>query len=166
MELEVIEGNDPAVKLYQGHGFKPKRQLLSFQATHDVDAREKGLREVDIRLVSNQVTRHGLPDLPWQISGESLAQVGPPSKGYQLNDAYMIVSNLEGSDIRIRGLITELGSRRQGLATRLLHAVMAKGSGKTWIVPPFCPQELEPFFLKAGFERGSISQVQMSMQLA
>ncbi len=166
IELEVIEGNDIAVRLYESHGFEPKRQLLSFQATHPVDAREKGLREVDIRHVANQVTRHGLPDLPWQVSGESLAQVGPPSKGYQLNDAYIIVSDLESSDIKIRGLITELGSRRQGLATRLLHVVMAKNPGKTWIVPPFCPQELEPFFLKAGFARGSVSQVQMSKQLA
>jgi ribosomal protein S18 acetylase RimI-like enzyme len=165
MDLEVIEGNDPAIRLYESHDFKTVRRLLSFQASSTDVVSEDQLREVDIREISGLVIRYGLPDLPWQISGESLAQMGPPNRGYQLEDSFVVLSNPEDPTIVVRALITKPESRRRGMGRRVLQAAMAKHEKKSWMVPALCPQEFEAFFLNSGFELGSLAQFQMTRQL-
>jgi GNAT superfamily N-acetyltransferase len=165
MELEVIEGNDPATRLYESHDFKTVRRLISFQASSPDIASEDHLREVDTREIAGFVNRYGLPDLPWQISGESLAQMGPPNRGYQLQDSFVVMSNPEDPTIVVRALITKPESRRKGMGTRVLQAAMARHGDKSWMVPALCPQEFEAFFLNAGFGPGSLAQRQMIRQL-
>lgn len=165
MDLEVIEGNDPAIRLYESHDFKTVRRLLSFQASSPDIVSEDQLREADIREIAGLVTRYGLPDLPWQTSGESLAQMGPPNRGYQLQDSFVVLSNPEDPTIVVRALITKPESRRKGMGTRVLQAAMAKHDEKSWMVPALCPQEFEAFFLNAGFEAGSLAQLQMTREL-
>jgi N-acetylglutamate synthase-like GNAT family acetyltransferase len=108
---------------------------------------------------------YGLPDLPWQISGESLAQAGPPGKAYQMGSAYAAISDPERSHVAIRTIVVESEARQQGQATQLLRAVMAQYPGKTWIVPALCPAEIGGVFEKVGFEREDLSQLQMALEL-
>jgi hypothetical protein len=43
------------------------------------------LEEADLRVMAAVVTRDGLSDLPWQLSGETLAQPTPPCVVYRLD---------------------------------------------------------------------------------
>jgi ribosomal protein S18 acetylase RimI-like enzyme len=166
MGLEVIEGNDPAIGLYESRGFKVRRRLLSFQAPPGPAAGDDNLQETDVRDIAGHVTRHGLPHLPWQVSGESLAQMGPPFRGYQLQGAYAVLSDPEAATIAIRALVTDPENRGKGQAKRLLRALMARYPDKSWSIPALCPQEIEPVFVKAGFTRGDLSQLQMARVIA
>jgi ribosomal protein S18 acetylase RimI-like enzyme len=164
MVLEVIEQNDPGIRLYQGCGFRILRQLVGY-AVAEPEGIQGELKEIDIRKAARMVTMYGLPDLPWQVSGESLAYAGPPGKAYQMESAYVAISDPEQSHVAIRTIVVEPEARQRGQATRLLHAVMAEHPGKTWIVPALCPAEIGGVFEKVGFEKEDLSQLQMVLEL-
>ncbi len=165
MVLEVIAGNEPALRLYQKCGFVAVRELWGFVAENVTVEGEAALQEIDIRLIADLVGVWGLPDLPWQVSAETLAQAGPPSRGFQLDDAYAVISNPEREQIALRCVLVKPESRRQGQAKRLLRALMAQYPGRIWRVPAICPQECAPLFESLGFEREPLSQVQMRLAL-
>lgn len=176
MVLEAIEGNEPALRLYRQAGFQAVRRLVSYDARPDAapgcrgrqpgPAAGPGLgREVDLRELAGRVSACGLPDLPWQISGESLACLGPPNVAYAWEEAYIALSNPAAEAIAVRSLLVLPQARGRGRAVQLLRATMARYPGKTWRVPPFCPEELGGLFERAGFVRGSLSQVQMRIEL-
>jgi ribosomal protein S18 acetylase RimI-like enzyme len=161
MVLEVIEQNTAALRLYKGCGFRVLRRLVSLTASRpEVDVRGE-LSEVDVRETAWLVTAHGLPELPWQISGESLACLGPPNRAYRMGAACIVISNPDAPRIGIRSLVVEPCARRQRQATRLLQAVFAHHPGKEWSVPALCPEEIGGVFEKVGFEKGKLSQLQM-----
>jgi ribosomal protein S18 acetylase RimI-like enzyme len=165
MVLEVIEQNTPAVRLYQGCGFRTLRRLVSLEASGLRKTTCSELEEVDLYQVALLVTMFGLPDLPWQISGETLAQSGPPSRAYRLGNAFVAISNPDEDQVAIRSLLVKPQSRGKGQAARLLEAVMAKHPDKIWRVPALCPEEVGGVFEKVGFEEGSLSQFQMAIDL-
>jgi ribosomal protein S18 acetylase RimI-like enzyme len=167
MVLEVIEDNDPAIGLYRRAGFVTVRQLASYDAGPTPSApAEPGLGgEVDLRELAGQVSAYGLPDLPWQISGESLADLGPPNVAYRWEGAYIALSSPEADTIAIRSLLVRPEARGRGRARQLLRATMARYPGKTWRVTAHCPEELGGIFEQAGFERGTLSQFQMRIEL-
>jgi GNAT superfamily N-acetyltransferase len=161
MVLEVIEQNTPAVQLYEGCGFRVIRRLVSLTASRPEIDGQTELSEVDVREVARLVTTYGLPDLPWQISGESLACLGPPNRAYRKGAACIVISDPDAPRIGINCLLVEPHARRGGQATRLLKAVLARHSGKEWSVPALCPQEIGSVFEKVGFVTGELSQLQM-----
>jgi ribosomal protein S18 acetylase RimI-like enzyme len=165
MVLEVIENNEPALRLYEACGFKTERRLVSYEGTFAGMEGQAELREVDIREVARLVTMYGLENLPWQVSGESLASSGPPNKAYQLEDAAIVISNPHAEQVAVRSLIVKPGSRGQGQATRLLQALTRKYPHKKWLVPALCPEEVGPVFEKAGLQRGELSQLQMRTEI-
>ena len=166
MVLEVIESNMPAVRLYEACGFKTERRLVGFEASFaDTDPSAR-LQEVDLREVARLVTSHGLDNLPWQISGESLAQVGPPSQAYRLDDAYAAISNPAAEQVAIRSVIVHPSARRQGQASRLIRAVISQDPDKKWLVPALCPEEVGGLFERLGFERAALTQYQMRVEIA
>lgn len=162
MELEVIEANAAGVRVYEKSGFRTLRRLLSFGLRGAEDGRATGLEEVDIREVSRRVTAHGLSDLPWQISGESLAQMCPPSRAYKMGSAYAAVSNPDEPVVSIRSIVVEPRERRKGNAARLLRGLMAEYPGRQWNVPALCPEEIGTLFESVGFTRGPLSQLHMA----
>jgi ribosomal protein S18 acetylase RimI-like enzyme len=167
MVLEVIEQNEPALQLYRKSGFRAVRRLVGYVATPPYEGsgidgkRQTSLQAIDVREFARQVSVHGLPDLPWQISGESLACLGPPNAAYRLDDAFVLLSDPEASQVAVRALLVDPQARRQGQATGLLRALLACYPRKTWRVPALCPEEAGGPFEKAGFERTSLSQFQM-----
>ena len=166
MVLEVIEQNEPAVKLYEACGFKKVRRLLSFAGPGTTDAGvTTALAEVDLRDMAEVVTHDSLPDLPWQLSGETLAQLSPPSVAFRLNGSWVALSNPAVSPVTIRGLITEHAVQGQGRAAELLRAVMAKFPGREWRVSALWPEELAPVIAGAGLQPTPLSQWQMERPL-
>jgi ribosomal protein S18 acetylase RimI-like enzyme len=161
MALEVIKENTPGVRLYESCGFRLQRHLVSYALSQPEETVPTELEDIDVRELGRMVTAYGLPDLPWQISGESLAQMGPPNRAYKLKAAYAAISDPDESHVVIRAVVVEPASRGQGQAIQLLQGMMAFHPQKVWRVPALCPEEIGGLFEKAGFERGSLSQLQM-----
>jgi len=162
MVLEVIEQNEPAVKLYEACGFKKTRRLLGYAGPGVPDATvPAGLAEVDLRDMAEVVTHDSLRDLPWQLSGETLAQLTPPHVAFRLNGSWVALSNPASPQITIRGLVTEHVVQGQGRAAALLRAVMGKFPGKTWRLPALWPEELGSVIADAGLTLTPLSQWQM-----
>lgn len=162
MELEVIEQNTAAVRLYERVGFKQLRRLVGFVAEPNAGAAAAGLQEAPLMEVAAKVLASGWPDLPWQISGGTLAQYTHPAKGYRLGPALAVLSGCERPTVTIQAIIVEPEHRRQGHATRLLQALQAEYAHKSWRVPIVYPEEFaDGLFLPLGFQREKYSQFQM-----
>ena len=165
MVLEVIQQNARGIRLYEKSGFRKVRPLVGFSLASPPSASEPsaGIEEVDIRLVAKLVSQFGMADLPWQLSGESMAMFAPPARAYKLGAAYAIVTDPQVEQVGIRTLLVEPDSRHRGEARRLLKAMFAMHPGKTWKVPPIYPEEIVAPFVALGFVREQISQWQMSV---
>ena len=165
MELEVIEQNEPAVRLYEKVGFSKIRRLLGFIL--DLPKGEKGeLVEIDIRQLADLVNFYGYSKLPWQVSGESLASMGPPIRAYQMGAAYVVMTDPNAEKIVFRSVLTLPDSRREGNAAQLLQALFFDFPEKTWNVPAIFPEEMGGFFEKLGFKRQELNQFQMERVFA
>lgn len=165
MVLEVIEQNKPAVRLYKKYGFQAIRRLIGW-IRQDVKQDAKGdLQEMDLCEMGRLILRHGLPDLPWQLSGETIALLNPPARAFKNGQAYIAISNPDAEHVVIWSLLVEPDARGKGLAVELLENVMANHNGKTWHVPAIWPEELGIIFERSGFQREELSQWQMRLDL-
>jgi ribosomal protein S18 acetylase RimI-like enzyme len=164
MVLEVIENNLPAVRLYEACGFRTERRLVGYEGIFGPFDEEAKLEEIDIRQVARLVSIFGLENLPWQISGESLAQYSPPNQAYRLGDASIVISNPAAEQVAIRSLIVLPAARGRGQARQLIQAVIARHPDRKWLVSALCPEEAGGFFEKIGFKRAALSQFQMRIE--
>jgi ribosomal protein S18 acetylase RimI-like enzyme len=167
MVLEVIEQNEPAVKLYRKHGFEPVRRLVGYtrRAKGVKENKKSDLQEIDLREMSRLISRYGLPDLPWQLSGESITQMTPPVHAYRKEQAYIVISNPEAEHVVVWSLLVEPEARGRGLASEMLKQFIANYAGKMWHVPALCPEEFGSVFERTGFEKENLSQWQMKLSL-
>lgn len=165
MVLEVIEQNSAAVELYRACGFKEIRRLVGFAGPPALDAVvPPELTEVDLREVAEAVIRYGLLDLPWQLSGETLAQLTPPSVAYRLDGAWIAISNPAEPVVTVRGLIAEPAAQGLGREAALLRAVMAKHPDRNeWRITATWPEELAHLIAPAGLPRSPLTQWQMQI---
>ena len=169
MVLEVIEQNTAAVELYRACGFNQIRRLIGFSGPSVVSSGNSGasdLVEVDLREVAAAVSRYGLPDLPWQLSGETIAQLSPPNVGYHLNGAWIAISDPAADVVHIHTVIAEPAAQDLGREAALLRAVMAKHPGANeWRLSPKWPEELAPVLEPVGLPRMPLTQWQMHRTL-
>jgi len=165
MVLEVIEQNQPAVHLYKKYGFKITRRLIGFIRQDAAENISGDLSEMDLREAGQHITRYGLPDLPWQLSGESIAQLNLPSRAFCDGQAYIVISNPDAKEVVIWSLLVEPNARGNGLGVKMLKSIVAHHPGKTWHVPAILPEELGKVYERAGFEKEKLSQWQMKLTL-
>ena len=165
MLLEVIEQNTAGVKLYQKVGFETVRRLVGYKLENPQVKSKGKLEEIDIRDLAKLISAHGLKDLPWQLSGETIAQHTPPSRAYRLDDAYCLISNPEAEQVVISSVLVKAGSRGAGLSPVLMRAVFSRFPNKTWRVPAIFPEEMSPIFEEVGMKREELSQLQMALTL-
>jgi len=163
MVLEAIEQNEPAVRLYRKCGFQTVRRLISLVRKDAVEQRTSDLQEMDIREAGNMIARYGFPDLPWQLSAESIALTNPPARAYCEGQAYAVISNPAAKDVAIWSLVVEPAARGKGLGTEMVKSIVAEHPGKTWHVPALLPEELGKVYERAGFVREELSQWQMRL---
>ncbi|MDQ2691773.1 MAG: GNAT family N-acetyltransferase, partial [Chloroflexota bacterium] len=129
------------------------------------EADSSSLQEMDLREMGRLISRWGLPDLPWQLSGECIAQMNPPARVYRSGPACIAISNPEMDQVVVWSLLVEEHARGQGLGSQILRAVMARHPGKRWQMPAVLPEELWRVFEKAGFKKENLSQWQMKRAL-
>lgn len=165
MVLEVIEQNEPAVRLYRNYGFEGVRRLIGCIRQEAKETVEGNLQKMDLPELGRLISQYGLTDLPWQLSGESITKIDPAGRAYHSGQAYIAISNPEVQHIAIWSLLVQPQARGHGLGTEMLRRVIAKHPGKTWHVPALCPEEFSRVFERAGFERESLSQWQMKLSL-
>lgn len=165
MVLEVIERNASAVHLYEKCGFQIVRRLIGLIRRDATESQVAELKQIDLRDASRLITQYGLPNLPWQLSGESMAQMNPPARAYQKGQAYAVISNPDVKDVVIWSLLVESNARGNGWDLDMLKTVMAVHTGRTWHVPALLPEELGKVYERAGFEREELSQWQMRLVL-
>jgi ribosomal protein S18 acetylase RimI-like enzyme len=167
MVLEVIEQNTAAVELYRACGFTEIRRLIGFAGPPvAMSAPPSDLAEVDLREVGAAVSRYGLPDLPWQLSGETIAQLTPPAVGYRLKGAWIAISDPGAPVVNIHAVIAEPAAQGLGREAALLQAVMAKHPGTNeWRLSPKWPEELAPLIEPVGLPRMPLSQWQMQREV-
>lgn len=165
MILEVIEQNTAGVKLYEKAGFQKIRRLVGYKIENPQVESNEELKEIDIRELARLVTYHGLKDLPWQLSGTTIMQHTPPSRAFQLNDAYCLISDPHANDIVIWSVLVKARSRGAGLSAVLIKTLFKKFQNKIWHVPAVFPEEMSFIFEQVGMRRENISQWQMSLAL-
>lgn len=167
MVLEVIEQNEAAVKLYEAVGFRQQRRLVGYSAPQPKGVVDPHLEAVDISEVARHLITYGPSDLPWQISGETLAQIALPNQGYRLGPAYAAISNPAHAPISLRALVVPEKAQPQMWATRLLQAMIAQHPNQPWRIPTLFPEELiRGLFEGLGFEREPLTQWQMRLELS
>jgi GNAT superfamily N-acetyltransferase len=165
MLLEVIEQNGPAVHLYEKSGFEIVRRLIGLIRRDAVEEQPRELQEMDVREAARWVVQYGLSNLPWQFSGESLAQMNPPACAFRNEAACIVISNPEVNDIVIWSLVVEPNARGNKLGMETLKAIMTQYPMKTWHVPAILPEELSKVYERVGFVREQLSQWQMKLNL-
>jgi len=165
MVLEVIEQNTAAVKLYQKVGFKIVRRLVGYKLEHPPQGSRDELKEIDICELARLVAYHGLKDLPWQLSGTTLAHYTPPARAFQLQDAYCLISNPEAEHVAISSVLVKTGVQVADPSSDLMRAVFSRFPNKVWHVSAIFPEEMGGIFERAGMQREEISQWQMALTL-
>ncbi len=165
MTLEVIEQNTPAVRLYEACGFRRLRRLVGYAGRPDVGAAPMELEPVDVREAARALIAYSAADLPWQLSGETLAQAGPPSVAYGHDSTCVVLSDPAAPNVVVRAVVTAPHARRQGRATAILRAAIARHPDKQWQVSAIWPEELGGLFEKIGLRRQALTQWQMTATL-
>jgi len=169
MVLEVIEQNTPAVKLYEACGFTRVRRLVGHAgrpvALAGLPAPAEKLEEIDARELARFVAAEGLPDLPWQISAETIAHATAPATAYRLGPSAVLLGDPSAPALGIRALVTARHARGQGHSLALLRAIHALFPTHEWRASAIFPEEMAPAFTAAGLVRTAISQWQMTRAL-
>ncbi|HNQ94300.1 MAG TPA: GNAT family N-acetyltransferase [Anaerolineales bacterium] len=166
MTLEVIEQNDPAIHLYKKFGFQVIRRLIGLIRREAVEFEDAALQEIDVRDAGTLISQYGLPNLPWQLSGETIAQMTPPARAFQHGPAFIVLSDPDANHVVVWSLLVKPEARGNRSGAILLKQVIANRPGKTWHVPAIYPEEMGAVFEHACFERETLSQWQMRLPLA
>jgi ribosomal protein S18 acetylase RimI-like enzyme len=166
MVFEVIEQNAPAVRLYEACGFYRVRRLVGHLGKGAGDpAAAVRLEEGDLREMGAVITANRSLDVPWQLSGETVAQLNPPSVAYRLDGVWIALANVTAPQVAIRAVACESRGPEAGRMATLLRAVMAKFPGREWRMSALWPEDWSEGFALAGLARSSLSQWQMARPL-
>lgn len=159
--LEVICGNDKAIKLYQSFGFNIKNKLIGFKSSNDVKTLEfpydKITYEDFLRIVHLDLSEH----IAWQISPESLNLI--PCDIFLYDDNSIIAIDKSSLSRQIRYIYVYPGKRRKGIATNLLREISFHHTGISTPVAIF--EGLRGLYFKAGYEELPLKQYEMCLIL-
>ena len=165
MTLEVIEQNHRAARLYERCGFRTLGRLVGYEGQVVLEEPASAMEVVDVSEVARALIAHGPPDLPWQLSGETLVQMGPPMVAYRNEYAWVALSDPTAPTVTVRAVVTLPTARRRGAASALLRAVIARHPDRSWRVPAIWPEPLGGLFEKVGLKRSTLTQWHMAIGL-
>lgn len=166
-ELEVIEQNEPGMRLYSRCGFEVMQRLVGCSLDDAHGEADEGLTEVDPFEMGRLMIYHDDGTLPWQVAGPEMLRLGPSYQAFRLGDAYAALLDTRQGVVALRSIFVPPIARGHGHATRLMLALFHKCSGSRFYFPAICPEQVgEEFFCKLGFTRDTkITQFQMRLIL-
>ena len=168
--LEVFEHNTPAVKLYEGLGFRPLRRLVGYHHDPGRAAPEftGTLCELDPLDFARLVAREGGPDLPWMLAAETLSGAVSPALAFHLDHrAYALIGDPDANVIPLAAFVVPRPYRRNGWGTRLMRALLATYPDRSWSIPQIVPEELAPtFFARCGWTLLDTNQLEMVLDVS
>lgn len=169
--LEVVDTNEPAVRLYRSLGFESRRRLIGYRrpAAAGSPSAMADLVEVDPLSIARRLAQEGQADLPWFLAPETLAAIAAPARGLSLDGtAFAIVEPApQPASIALRTLFVNRVARGRGLGRAMISALAAAYPQQDLLVTANFPEELAPGFMtRMGFERTPISQFEMVRDLA
>jgi len=165
LSLEVIEGNQAALALYQQAGLRIARTLLGFHAPLPLPARTEVLQETDPLLLAQQMTAENQRDLPWLIATESLYKLPGSPRALTLDGQAFALVIPGARQCQLRMIYVPPTLRGQGHARRLLEAVRLKFAPLALLANVFVPDSLAPFFHHLGWREEPLRQFEMTMAL-
>lgn len=171
LTLEVIDTNEPALRLYEGLGFVRQRRLVGYRR-RCLEKQQESLRhlvELDPQFIARRLADEGMIDLPWQLSPETLACMSAPARGLALNGcAFAIIEPVRNPEcLALRTLYVGRSMRRRGFGKALIQALSAAYPNCDLVISACLPEELaSEFFTHTGFSRTEISQWEMAKRLA
>jgi GNAT superfamily N-acetyltransferase len=169
--LEVIDTNEPAVRLYSGLGFEARRRLIGYRrpSAAGKPSPVANLVEVDPLWIARRVAEEGTADLPWFLAPETLAAMAAPARGLALaGEAFAIVEPApQPAGLALRTLLVSRAARGRGLGGAMISALAAAYPEQDLLMTANVPEELAPaFMVRMGFERTPISQFEMDLDLS
>jgi GNAT superfamily N-acetyltransferase len=165
--LEVIEGNDAALRLYESLGFTMRRRLVGYDWSPPLgDRAPKNLREVDLAEAAMLLTGFADSDLSWQFDPAGLFGLSPPTTGFALDNTAVAILEPSGETLRVHGIAVDPQRRRSGLGRMLLEGIAATRPVSRWVIPAIAPEGLASEFLaRLGWRLTSLSQREMTLSL-
>lgn len=168
--LEVIDTNEPAVRLYRRLGFEVRRRLIGYRrpAGSAASRTVADLVAIDPLAIARRVAEDGTPDLPWIMAPETLAAAAAPARGLALaGEAFAIVEPApQPSSLALRTLVVARQARGRGLGRAMICALAAAYPEQDLLISANFPEDLAPGFMThMGFERTPISQFEMDLDL-
>jgi GNAT superfamily N-acetyltransferase len=166
-ELEVIEQNPAAVRVYVKAGFRPLGRLVELRRPAGAPTSSAAPERIDVAEAAALVGAFADADTPWPLSGPTLATLGPPVTAWRLGDAWAIAAppSDAAGEVRLLALVVRPSGRGRGAAGRLVRALLATYPNASWHVPANCPERFVPLLERNGFERGPLSQLHMARDL-
>lgn len=164
--VEVPSNAWPALALYQSLGFRRMRRLVGFVRSLATEVDDPDLHEVEPHVVAQLVCQHGPEDLPWFFHPTSLAGSALPTRAYTLDDQAFAIATPRNGDVNLRALFVRPTARRQGLARRLVDAIVARHRASSCSVVPLVPEGLATaFFEAASFQVAELTHEEMERPL-
>jgi ribosomal protein S18 acetylase RimI-like enzyme len=137
VSLEVLDGNDPALALYERHGFRRARLLLGYELDpprSSLRVRVRGgLAPVPGTEAVRTLEAWGWDDPPWQLTPASLERL----PAFSLSGDAVVIGRRRGSRFWLYALAVDPARRGRGVATRALGALGAE----TIAIPALLPEE-------------------------
>ncbi|MBM6582524.1 GNAT family N-acetyltransferase [Microvirga sp. BT689] len=169
--LEVIDTNEPALRLYRSLGFEVRRRLIGYRrpAAAGTPSAVADLVEVDPLSIARRLAAEGPADLPWFLAPETLAATAAPARGLCLEGrTFAIVEPApQPASLALRTLFVNRDARGRGLGRAMISALAAAHPEQDLLISANFPEELAPGFMACmGFERTPISQFEMDLDLA
>jgi len=169
--LEVIDTNEPAVRLYRSLGFESRRRLVGYRrpAAAGSSSAMADLVEIDPLSIARELAGEGPADLPWFLAPETLAAIAAPARALSLEGmAFAIVEPApQPASLALRTLFVNRHARGRGLGRAMISALAAAHPQQDLLITANVPEELAPGFMtRMGFERTPISQFEMVRDLA
>ncbi|HTL36034.1 MAG TPA: GNAT family N-acetyltransferase [Kofleriaceae bacterium] len=169
MILEVIEENAPARALYERNGFTLVRRLVGFRAPPLGGPANEGehaaLEERPVEELVRMYVAEADPALPWQLAPATIAAAAPPTRAFALGSAVALVDLVRGALV-VRALVVPAHDRRQGHATRLVHALRARFSDRALRIVSIVPEGLlGQLPARVGAETDPLTQLELVREL-
>ncbi len=160
MVLEAICENHAAIRIYQKAGFEITRKLIGFEGKELQGETCSRVRECDPRLAA-QALMQLAPNLPWQVSGESLLSCTSHMRAFRYIGSIVFLHTSGETHTHIRGLTVH--DEEEGRT--LLKHVLALYPKHIWRLSPCFPESLLlPLLPSLGFEPLSLAQYEMRIE--